>query len=206
MAPKVNYQLKMEEIVKKIPAGTKPKLLLQCCCAPCSSAVLEVVTQYFDVYLYNYNPNTYPPAEYEKRLAQFEPLLKGDGFEDQVHILDAPYHPEEFFEAVKGLEDEPEGGKRCKVCYRVRLEGAAKKAKEIGADYFTTTLSVSPYKNAQALNEIGEALSKKYGVPYLFSDFKKKEGYKKSISLSYEYGLYRQDYCGCKFSMRSDDE
>ncbi len=204
MAQKVNYQLKMEEIVKSIPAGTKPKLLLQCCCAPCSSAVLEVVTRSFDVYLYNYNPNTYPPEEYEKRLAQFGPLLKGDGFENEVHILDAPYHPEEFFEAVKGLEEEPEGGKRCMVCYRVRLEGAAKKAKEIGADYFTTTLSVSPYKNAQALNEIGGALSKKYGVPYLYSDFKKKEGYKKSIALSHEYGLYRQDYCGCKFSMYED--
>lgn len=206
MAPKVNYQLKMEEIIKKIPAGEKPKLLLQCCCAPCSSAVLEVVTQHFDVYLYNYNPNTYPPEEYEKRLAQFPPLLKGDGLENKVHILEAPYHPEEFFAAVEGLEDEPEGGKRCKVCYHIRLEGAAKKAKEIGADYFTTTLSVSPYKNAQALNEIGGALSKKYGVPYLYSDFKKKEGYKKSIVLSHEYGLYRQDYCGCKFSMHSDAE
>ena len=206
MSQKINYQLEMEKVIQTIPKGEKPKLLLQCCCAPCSSAVLEAVVPYFEVYIYNYNPNTYPPAEYEKRLAQFAPLLQGDGFKDKVHIVEAPYHPEEFFNAVQGLEEEPEGGKRCMVCYRVRLEGAAKKAKEIGADYFTTTLSVSPYKNAVALNTIGKALGETYGVPYLPSDFKKKEGYKKSIRLSHAYGLYRQDYCGCKFSMREPTE
>ena len=188
----------MEAEIQKIPENTRPTLLLQCCCAPCSSYVLSVLAEHFDVLVYYYNPNIHPEAEYLKRGEQFKKLFKGGNYETKVRWIPAEYDPERFFEAVKGLEKEPEGGARCTKCFWLRLRETAKKAKELGADYFTTTLSVSPHKNAQALNEIGIQLEKEY--------FKKKEGYKQSIVLSREYDLYRQDYCGCVFSMRPEEK
>ena len=204
---KTNYQLIMEEELKNIEStGEKPVLLLQCCCAPCSSAVLERLKEHFDLKLYFYNPNIYPEEEYYKRLAQFEKLLEKTEYPNGIETVRARYNQEEFFEAVKGLENEKEGGKRCTQCFILRLEETAEKAKEIGADYFCTTLTVSPHKNAELLNQIGIKTGEKYGVKFLQSDFKKKEGYKRSTELSKEYDLYRQNYCGCKFSIWFDEE
>ncbi len=192
----------MDEELKKIEStGQKPVLLLQCCCAPCSSAVLERLKEHFCLKLYFYNPNIYPKEEYEKRLAQFDKLLGAEEFSKGIEILPSVYEPEKFEEAVKDLHNEKEGGARCTQCFILRLEETAKKAKEIGADYFCTTLTVSPHKNSQLLNELGLKAQKKYGVKFLLSDFKKKEGYKRSTVLSNELGLYRQNYCGCKYSI-----
>lgn len=202
---KINYQRKMEEEIAAFGAGQRPRLLLQCCCAPCSSAVLEVLVPHFDVTVYFYNPNIHPKAEYEKRLAQLPKLLAGAEYGDTVKVLEAPYVPGDFFTAAKGLEEEPEGGARCTECFRLRLRQTAKQAKALGFDWFTTTLTVSPHKNAAVLNEIGLSLGEEYGVKFLPSDFKKKEGYKESIRLSKAYDLYRQDYCGCVYSMRESD-
>lgn len=201
---KINYQRKMEEEMKALPSETRPRLLLQCCCAPCSSSVLAVLTPFFDVTIYFYNPNIHPQAEYEKRLAQLPKLLAGTAYGNDIKVLDAPYISADFFAAVQGLENEPEGGARCTECFRLRLSDTAKQAKAHGFDYFTTTLTVSPHKNAAVLNEIGLALGAEYGVRFLPSDFKKKEGYKESIRLSKAYDLYRQDYCGCVYSMRAE--
>ncbi len=192
----------MDEELKKIEStGQKPVLLLQCCCAPCSSAVLERLKEHFCLKLYFYNPNIYPKEEYEKRLAQFDKLLGAEEFSKGIEILPSVYEPEKFEEAVKDLHNEKEGGARCTQCFILRLEETAKKAKEIGADYFCTTLTVSPHKNSQLLNELGLKAQEKYGVKFLLSDFKKKEGYKRSTVLSNELGLYRQNYCGCKYSI-----
>lgn len=196
---KTNYQTEMEQKIARLPENTRPRLLLQCCCAPCSSAVLEILVQYFNVTVYFYNPNIHPQAEYEKRLAQFPKLFKAS-FCESVQMLEAPYDPERFFAVAKGLENEPEGGARCTECFKLRLEETAKTAKEHGFDYFTTTLTVSPHKNAALLNEIGKELGEKYNIPFLPSDFKKKEGYKRSIAFSKELDLYRQTDCGCIFS------
>ncbi len=198
---KTNYQTEMEKEIARLPQNTRPMLLLQCCCAPCSSAVLETLVKNFDVTVYFYNPNIHPQAEYEKRLLQFPKLLSAEIYQT-VKTLDAPYNPEAFFDAVKGLENEPEGGARCTECFKLRLSQTAKTAKEMGFDYFTTTLTVSPHKNAALLNEIGLQLEKQYGVRFLMSDFKKKEGYKRSIELSKAFDLYRQTDCGCIFSKR----
>ena len=204
---KTNYQLIMEEELKNIEStGEKPVLLLQCCCAPCSSAVLERLKEHFDLKLYFYNPNIYPEEEYYKRLAQLEKLLEKTEYPNGIETVRARYNQEEFFDAVKGFENEKEGGKRCTQCFILRLEETAEKAKEIGADYFCTTLTVSPHKNAELLNQIGIKTGEKYGVKFLQSDFKKKEGYKRSTELSKEYDLYRQNYCGCKFSIWFDEE
>lgn len=202
---KINYQRKMEEEIASLSVGQRPRLLLQCCCAPCSSSVLAVLTAHFDVTVYFYNPNIYPQAEYEKRLAQLPKLLAGAEYGKQIQVLEAPYVPADFFAAAKGLEEEPEGGARCTECFRLRLRETAKQAKTRGFDYFTTTLTVSPHKNAAVLNEIGLSLGEEFGVKFLPSDFKKKEGYKESIRLSKAYDLYRQDYCGCVFSMRESN-
>jgi len=192
----------MEEELKKIEStGSKPVLLLQCCCAPCSSAVLERLKEHFQIKLYFYNPNIYPASEYYKRLAQFDKLLANADFPNGIDTVESEYIPDDFYNAVKGLEDEKEGGRRCTECFILRLEASAKKAKEIGADYFCTTLTVSPHKNSLLLNELGLKAQEKYGVKFLQSDFKKKEGYKRSTELSEEYGLYRQNYCGCKYSI-----
>ena len=204
---KQNFQLLMDEELKKIEStGEKPVLLLQCCCAPCSSAVLERLTEHFHLKLYFYNPNIYPEAEYKKRFEQFDKLLASPRFRKDIGIVPCDYESKKVDEAVKGLENEKEGGARCTQCFILRLEETAKKAKEIGADYFCTTLTVSPHKNSQLLNEIGIETEKKYGVKFLRSDFKKKEGYKRSTQLSEELGLYRQNYCGCKYSMWFEKE
>ena len=195
---KRNFQIMMENQIKNIEG--KPRLLLHSCCAPCSSAVLEILVKKFEVTLFFYNPNISPEAEFLKRAEEQKRLLNEAGYD--IKIVIPPYDENEFFDAVSGLEKEAEGGARCSVCFRLRLEKCAEYARENGFDFFTTTLSVSPHKNAQILNSICEELSEKYGVSNLYADFKKKNGYKRSCELSEKYGLYRQDYCGCIFSVR----
>lgn len=172
------------------------------CCAPCSSYCLEYLSKYFDITVYFYNPNISISDEYNYRLSEEKRLVSLMPFEHPVKVVEGEYLPKDYFEYVKGLENEPEGGKRCEKCFRLRLEFSARYAKEHGFDYFTTTLTISPLKNAQLLNSIGAELAEKYGIPWLYSDFKKREGYKRSIILSKEYDLYRQNYCGCVFSKR----
>lgn len=200
---KINYQKKLEKELNIITkAGKVPRLLLHVCCAPCSSYVLEYLTQYFDITALFYNPNIDGALEYNHRAAELRRFISEKKFINQVDVKVCDYCPEEFFNKVTGLEDCPEGGARCFKCYRLRLEKTANMAVNENYDYFTTTLSISPLKNSAKLNEIGKELSDKYNIPYLFSDFKKKEGYKRSIELSKEYNLYRQNYCGCVFSKR----
>lgn len=194
----INYQKKLDEILSGMEG--RKTLLLHGCCAPCSSYVLEYLSEYFDISLLYYNPNIYSIEEYQKRFNEVKRLIKEMPLKSEVRIIEGRYEPSEFFEISKGLEQAEEGGERCFKCYRLRLEEAAKEAKKGNFDFFTTTLSISPHKNAQKLNEIGEELEKQYGVRYLYADFKKKEGYKRSIELSRIYGLYRQNYCGCGFS------
>jgi len=201
---KINYQLMTDKIIAALPEGERPKLLLHSCCGPCSSYVLEYLTKHFDILLHYYNPNIFPESEFEKRLAEQEKLLRSMPMQGKVILITQKYDHDEFLEAAAGLENEPEGGARCSECFRLRMEAAAKKALELGCDFFATTLSVSPHKNAGILNEIGEELENKYGVRHLPADFKKREGYKRSIELAAEYDLYRQDYCGCEFAMRSE--
>ena len=201
---KINYQKELEKIIdKNIKNNETPKLLLHACCAPCSSYCLEYLSKYFNIIIYFFNPNISKKEEYEYRLNEEKRLISLMEFKNPVTIVESTYNPKEFFEAVKGLENEPEGGKRCAECFKLRLKATAEKAKEIGADYFTTTLTISPLKNAQLLNTIGKEFSEEYQIPWLYSDFKKKEGYKRSIILSKKYNLYRQDYCGCVFSKAS---
>ncbi len=196
-----NYQKEMEKLIEKQQReGEKPSLLLHSCCAPCSSYVLEYLTQYFNICDFYYNPNISPKREYEERKEELVRLIREMGLSTEVTFVEGTYHPEDFFAMAKGLEDLPEGGERCFKCYEMRLRESAKLAKEQGADYFATTLTISPLKNAQKLNEIGERLAEEYGVKYLPSDFKKKNGYKRSVELSAQYELYRQNYCGCVFS------
>ena len=202
MEQKRNYQKEMERITKSFAPGDKPRLLLHSCCAPCSSAVLETVAPHFALTVYYYNPNIAPREEYQKRVDEQKRLLLQMPLREPVDFLEGPYDPDCFLQAVKGLEMVPEGGARCEQCFRLRLQKAAETAKKGGFDFFTTTLTVSPLKNAPLLNQIGEEMAAKYGVRWLPSDFKKKEGYKRSITLSHQYGLYRQDYCGCAFSKR----
>ncbi|MDD3339902.1 MAG: epoxyqueuosine reductase QueH [Lachnospiraceae bacterium] len=198
-----NYQKKLEKIIDKLQdTGTVPNLLLHSCCAPCSSYVLEYLSRYFSITLFYYNPNISPKEEYEKRVEEQQRLIGAMDLVHPVQFLEGVYDPERFYAMAKGMEGLPEGGERCFACYRLRLEEAAKAALAQKADYFTTTLSISPLKNAQKLNEIGQELAIQYGMAYLPSDFKKKEGYKRSIELSGIYGLYRQNYCGCVFSKR----
>ena len=202
MEQKRNYQKEMERITKSFAPGDKPRLLLHSCCAPCSSAVLETVAPHFALTVYYYNPNIAPREEYQKRVDEQKRLLLQMPLPEPVNFLEGSYEPDCFLQAVKGLEMVPEGGARCEICFRLRLQKAAEAAKEGSFDFFTTTLTVSPLKNAPLLNQIGEEMAAKYGVRWLPSDFKKKEGYKRSITLSHQYGLYRQDYCGCAFSKR----
>ena len=198
---KTNYQLILDnEISQILKSGKKPTLLLHGCCAPCSSYVLEYLNTIFDTTVFFYNPNISPKSEFEYRYNELIRLVNDANYENTVKILCGKYESGMFFDMAKGMEHLPEGGERCFKCYELRLRESAKVAKELGFDYFSTTLSISPHKNAQKLNEIGAALSQEYGVKYLFSDFKKKNGYKRSCELSEKYGLYRQDYCGCVFS------
>lgn len=201
MQQKRNYQKELDRLLEKLEKEQKvPTLLLHSCCAPCSSYVIEYLSSYFNITVFYYNPNIYPEEEYRKRVDEQKRFICEFPTKYSVRFLQGDFEKERFYETVKGYEQIPEGGERCFLCYRLRLEESAKAAKKIGADYFTTTLSISPLKNAQKLNEIGEELAKKYEIPYLNSDFKKKNGYKRSVELSDEYGMYRQDYCGCVFS------
>lgn len=205
MANRINYQLEMEKVLAALPKEGKPRLLLHACCAPCSSAVLERLREHFEITILYYNPNIYPPKEYHRREQELERFLVDAGIAG-ITLVEDTYDPADFYSAVKGLETEPERGGRCTVCYRLRMERAAAYAKEHGFDWFTTTLSISPVKDPVRINEIGQALEKQYGVRHLPSEFRKKNGYKRSLELSAEYGLYRQDYCGCEFSVRTPAE
>ena len=203
--PKINYQKELEKLLAQLEAEQRvPSLLIHSCCAPCSSYVLEYLSEYFKITVFYYNPNIYPESEYTKRIAEQQKLIRDMEFRYPVSFLAGKYDKEKFYEMAAGMEDLKEGGARCMKCYELRLSEAARQAVAGGFDYFTTTLSISPMKNAQKLNEIGIRVGEEYGVKYLISDFKKKNGYKRSIELSKEYGLYRQDYCGCEFSMRCD--
>ncbi len=196
-----NYQITLDRTLDTIAkSGRVPSLLLHSCCAPCSSYVLEYLSRYFNITVFYYNPNLDTREEYERRVGEQERLIREMLFEHEVRLIVGGYDTDKFHEISKGLGDVPEGGERCFKCYRLRLEEAACKAKKGGFDYFTTTLSISPLKNAKKLNEIGAELAEQYGVSYLFSDFKKREGYKRSCELSAVYSLYRQNYCGCEYS------
>mgnify|MGYP003178947400 FL=1 len=195
----MNYDLEMEKQIEEV--SNKNKLLLHACCAPCSSAVLERISKYFDITILYYNPNITEKEEYEKRLNEIENFVKKLNV-DNIKVLRGRYNPKEFFDMTTGLEEEKERGKRCYKCYELRLRETAKVAEDLNFDYFTTTLSISPYKNSNWLNKIGKELDKEYTPTYLYADFKKKNGYKRSIELSKEYGLYRQDYCGCIYSKK----
>lgn len=182
-----------------------PTLLLHSCCAPCSSYVLEYLSNYFSITVFYYNPNIYPESEYSLRVEEQKRLIEQLPVKNPIHLIEGAFHPNEFYQSVKGLEHIPEGGERCHACFRLRLEETARLAAKHHFDYFTTTLTISPLKNAAKLNEIGEELADIYHISWLPSDFKKKNGYKRSTELSAEYGLYRQDYCGCVFSKREQD-
>ncbi len=200
---KTNYQAELDRVLSQIKAeNSLPRLLLHACCAPCSSYVLEYLTEYFDITVYFYNPNITDAAEYKKRADELERLISLMPHTNPIRLIVCDYAPERFYDITKGLESLPEGGVRCFGCYRERLDVTARYMKEHADqfDYFATTLTVSPHKNAAKLNEIGVQLAGEYGVAYLPSDFKKREGYKRSIELSREYSLYRQDFCGCEFS------
>ena len=198
-----NFQKEMDRLIEKNQRkGIIPTLFLHSCCAPCSSYVLEYLSQYFKITVYYYNPNIYPPEEYEERTMEVERLIRELPAKYPISFISGEYRPELFYEAVKGHEGDKEGGERCSICFSLRLEEAARLAKEGNVDYFTTTLTISTLKNAARLNQIGEEMGEKYGVSYLDSDFKKKNVYKRSTELSKKYNLYRQDYCGCVFSMR----
>lgn len=201
----VNYQKILNKTIEQhVSRNETPSLLLHACCAPCSSYVLEYLSQFFKITLFYYNPNITEETEYRKRTAEAERLISEMPVKNPVSFMEGKYDPESFFEMAKGFEDIPEGGERCFKCYRLRIAEAADIAKQSGFDYFTTTLSISPLKNAQKLNEIGGEEAQRVGVPYLFSDFKKREGYKRSIQLSAQYNLYRQNYCGCIYSKKSE--
>lgn len=199
----MNYDLEMEKQIQNLKG--KKSLLLHACCAPCSSAVLERIADYFDITILYYNPNITDEKEYQKRLHEIKTFIK-KLHKDDIKILDGRYEPEEFFKIAKGLEREKERGKRCYKCYELRLRETAKVAEQLNFDYFTTTLSISPHKNSKWINEIGENLNLEYRPTYLYTDFKKKNGYKRSIELSKEFGLYRQDYCGCIYSKQEREE
>ena len=202
---KINYQKELEKLLAQIESEQRvPTLLIHSCCAPCSSYVLEYLSEYFKITVFYYNPNIYPKSEYTKRIAEQQKLIRDMDFKYPVAFLAGPYDKEKFYEMAAGMEDLKEGGARCMKCYELRLSEAAVQAAAGGFDYFTNTLSFSPLNNAQKLNEIGIRVGKEHNVKYLVSDFKKKNGYKRSVELSEQYGLYRQDYCGCEFSMRRD--
>ena len=199
---KRNYQKELDALIESMT--TRPRLLLQSCCGPCSSYVLEYLTKYFDVTLLYYDPNIRPEAEYEKRMAALKKLLAAMPMDHPPALIEPGWRGGEFEAAARGLEQEPEGGARCAVCFRLRLEETARQAAAGGYDWFGTTLTVSPHKNAPLLNAIGEALASEYGVKWLPSDFKKRNGYLRSIQLSKQYGLYRQEYCGCGWPEKTE--
>ncbi len=198
---KRNYSKELEAVLDDLESrGETPSLLLHACCAPCSSYVLEYLSRYFKISILYYNPNIFPETEYEKRKSELSRLISQMPLKNPVTLLPCEYDNSVFAEITRGLEDVPEGGERCMRCFRLRLEKAAETARKLGLDYFTTTLSISPLKNAEVLNSIGEEAGRKAGVRHLPADFKKKDGYKRSLILSQEYSLYRQNYCGCVYS------
>ena len=194
----MNYDLKMEEIIKNTSEGSS--LLLHACCALCISTLLKRISNFFNITIIYYNHKITEKDEYEKRLEEIKKFTSSFKTKYKIEVIAGRYELREFFDIARGLEDEPERGRRCYKCYKLRLEETAKIAKELNFDYFTTTLSLSPYKDAKWINEIGESLQEAYNINFLYSDFKKKNGYKRSIELSEQYDLYRQDYCGCIFS------
>ena len=203
---KRNYQKELDAVIERERnEGKISSLFLHSCCAPCSSYVLEYLSDYFSITVFYYNPNIYPEEEYWKRVKEQQRLIEDMPFRHPVSFREGVFEKERFYEAVKGLEHIPEGGARCEQCFRLRLSEAARMAGGGGFDYVATTLTISPMKPAGRLNEIGEEMAAKYGVKWLPSDFKKRNGYKRSTELSREYGLYRQNYCGCVFSKRERD-
>lgn len=203
---KINYQNQLDRIIENIDPDNPPRLLLHSCCAPCSSYTLEYLSRYFDITVYYFNPNISPKQEFDKRFEEQKRLISQMPFKNSVTLVEGDYNYDDFLEIAKGLENVPEGGERCFRCYKMRLESTARLAKEQGFDYFCTTLSISPLKNSQKINELGFEIEEKYGVKWLPSDFKKREGYKRSIQLSREYSLYRQNFCGCVFSKNQQGE
>lgn len=198
----MNYQQILDKTINELQLNNKvPKLLIHSCCAPCSSYCLEYLSEYFKITVLYYNPNIFPKEEYIYRMEEQRRFIEKLPAKYPISLMETEYTPKDFHEIARGLEREPEGGKRCTLCYRLRLEYTAKVARELGADYFTTTLSISPLKDSKRLNTIGEELGQIYEVPYLLSDFKKKNGYKRSVELSKEYDMYRQSFCGCVYSM-----
>lgn len=203
----MNYQKMLDDIIETNKLNNYvPRLLIHSCCAPCSSYCLEYLSQYFDITVLYYNPNIFPKEEYEYRADEQRRFIEAFPAKNPIKLIKETYTPEEFYDIARGYEDVPEGGERCTRCYRLRLEHTAIKAKELNMDYFTTTLSISPLKDATRLNDIGKELSKIYTVDYLYSDFKKRNGYKRSVELSREYDMYRQDFCGCVYSMKEAEE
>lgn len=201
----VNYNLEMENIIKSLK-GQRPRLLLHSCCGPCSSGCIERLNEFFDITVYYYNPNLDTSDEFLRRAEEQAKLLKEMDLKYDMDLVVVDYNSNEYYSKIKGLEKESEGGKRCSECFDLRLRKSAEYAAENGFEYFTTTLSISPYKNAKLLNELGEEIANEYGIKYLYSDFKKKDGYKRSIELSKEYNMYRQDYCGCIYSKVEAEE
>lgn len=197
---KINYQKETEKIISSIADDGVPSLLLHSCCAPCSSYTLEYLSQYFNITVFYYNPNISPSDEFYKRLDEQRRLIESLPSKNKISLIEGEYDYNDFVDIARGYEDVPEGGERCFRCYRMRLEKTAELAKEKGFDFFCTTLSISPLKNSQKINEIGFDIAEKYQVKWLPSDFKKCEGYKRSIELSREYNLYRQNFCGCVYS------
>lgn len=203
----INFQKELDKLItKQQEIGVVPTLLLHSCCAPCSSYVIEYLSQYFHVTVFYYNPNIGELEEYSRRATEQKRLISQLPTKYPVHFIEGIYDSENYYNQVKGLELCKEGGERCFICYEMRLSETAKVAKEGNYNYFTTTLSISPLKNSAKLNEIGHQLGEEVGVEYLLSDFKKKEGYKRSLELSKEYDLYRQNYCGCIFSKNQANE
>lgn len=202
---KINYQKELDKIIASLD-GRVPTLLLHSCCAPCSSYTLEYLSNCFDITVYYYNPNISPKAEFDKRFNEQKRLITSLPAKHEIKLVEGDYNYSDFLDIAKGYENVKEGGERCFRCYRLRLEKSARLAKEQGFDYFCTTLSISPLKNSQKINEIGSEVAEKYGVKWLPSDFKKREGYKRSIELSREYNLYRQNFCGCVFSKKENND
>ena len=209
---KRNYQKELDGILKELEKQDRvPKLLLHSCCAPCSSYVLEYLSQWFEIEDFFYNPNIAPEKEYRFRAEELARLIREMPLRHPVHFIEGRYDPERFYETSKGLEDVPEGGERCRKCFALRLEEAAREAEKTGCDFFATTLTISPLKNAEVINRIGEETAARHArqgqgqLRYLPSDFKKRDGYKRSLELSGEYDLYRQNYCGCIFSRKQEE-
>lgn len=203
---KIDYQKRMEEMITEYcREGVVPKLLLHSCCGPCSSYCIQCLAEFFEVTVFYYNPNIYPSEEYHLRAQEQERFVKEFPTRNPVHFVEGKYDTDRFYSMTRGLENLEEGKERCFLCYELRLKEAAEYADKHGFDFFTTTLSISPLKNAQKLNEIGQKLSLAYKVKYLYSDFKKKDGYKKSTLIAKEYNMYRQYYCGCVYSKNQRD-